>query len=96
MVSRYDHISPEAGRQLWREAWQSSEQGQAGPNAALRWREVRLIGGLVLPVWDIVSRALSKQPRVAERRLQVVRILLTGQTHPPSGCLWCSGCSCML
>lgn len=55
-----------------------SRQGQANPNAALRWREIRLIGGLVLPVWDVVVRALSSQKRAVDRRLHVVRILLTG------------------
>ena len=71
-------MSPELGRRLWQDAWQLSSRGQAGSYAALRWREVHLIGGLVLPVWEVVARALKERPRQSERRLQVVRIMLTG------------------
>lgn len=41
--------------------------------------QVRLIGGLVLPVWDTVERALRHQTRAVDRRLHVVRIMLTGE-----------------
>lgn len=79
LLHKYERISPEAGRLLWQEAWRTSDKDHHGPNASLRWREVRLIGGLVLPVWDTVERALRHQTRAVDRRLHVVRIMLTGE-----------------
>ncbi|KAK9811987.1 hypothetical protein WJX73_006484 [Symbiochloris irregularis] len=79
LLRRYEQIHPDTGQRLWSSAWSSSARGQSGTNAAMRWREVHLIGGLVLPVWDVVSRALKERPRQSERRLQVVRVMLTGE-----------------
>ena len=36
------------------------------------------MGGLVLPVWEIVERAIIKQARAADRRIHVMRIVTTG------------------
>jgi len=41
-------------------------------------RELVLIGGLVLPIWGMVERALVKQHRPADRRMHVLRLHTTG------------------
>ena len=44
----------------------------------VRWKEVILLGGLVLPVWDVLQKAFAVLGRASERRVHVVRILTTG------------------
>ena len=46
--------------------------------AQARWKKIALIGGLVLPVWDVIQKSLGSMKRTSEQRLHVVRILTTG------------------
>ncbi len=50
----------------------------AGARGGWRVRELVLIGGLVLPIWGMVERALVKQHRPADRRMHVLRLHTTG------------------
>ncbi|OMO77800.1 Protein strawberry notch-like protein [Corchorus olitorius] len=42
-----------------------------------RIQEVNVLGGLILPVWGTIEKALSKQARLSHRRLRVVRLETT-------------------
>ncbi|PON79909.1 Protein strawberry notch [Trema orientale] len=42
-----------------------------------RIQEVNILGGLILPVWGTIEKALSKQARQSHKRLRVVRIETT-------------------
>ncbi|XP_010537824.1 PREDICTED: protein strawberry notch [Tarenaya hassleriana] len=42
-----------------------------------RIQEVNVLGGLILPVWGTIEKALSKQARQSHKRLRVVRIQTT-------------------
>lgn len=56
-----------------------------GPNCKIgnfctvgrRLQEVNVLGGLILPVWGTIEKALAKQARLSHRRLRVVRIETT-------------------
>lgn len=51
-----------------------------GPGS--RCRTLLLLGGLVLPLWSILERILDRQTRVADRKLAIIRLQLTGESHP--------------
>lgn len=63
----------------------SSKQCMHGPNCKLgnfctvgrRLQEVNVLGGLILPVWGTIEKALSKQARQSHKRLRVVRLETT-------------------
>ncbi|KAJ6987464.1 hypothetical protein NC653_020657 [Populus alba x Populus x berolinensis] len=63
----------------------SSKQCMHGPNCRLgnfctvgrRRQEVNVLGGLILPVWGTIEKALSKQARQSHKRLCVVHIETT-------------------
>lgn len=42
-----------------------------------RQQEVNVLGGLILPIWGIIAKALAKQARQSHQRLRVVRIETT-------------------
>ncbi|KAL0353361.1 UNVERIFIED_CONTAM: protein FORGETTER 1 [Sesamum angustifolium] len=42
-----------------------------------RLQEVNVLGGLILPVWGTIEKALSKQARQSHKRIRVVRIETT-------------------
>ena len=42
-----------------------------------RVQQVHILGGLILPVWGTVEKALSKQVRKSHKRLRVVRVETT-------------------
>ena len=64
----------------------ADRQGRA---AQTRWKKIALIGGLVLPVWDVIQKVLGNMKRTSEQRLHVVRILTTGAA-PKTVCGRCS------
>lgn len=67
----------------------SSKQCMHGPNCKLsnfctvgrRQQEVNVLGGLILPVWGTIEKALSKQARQSHKRLRVVRIETTADNQ---------------
>jgi len=88
---RYVRVHPLEAEVQWQHQYASSgntpERG-AGARVGWRVRELVLIGGLVLPIWGMVERALVKQHRPADRRMHVLRLHTTG-SHTFS--LTCSG-----
>ncbi|KAG9143262.1 hypothetical protein Leryth_010181 [Lithospermum erythrorhizon] len=73
-------------RSGWEEEYEvSSKQCMHGPNCKVgnfctvgrRLQEVNVLGGLILPVWGTIEKALSKQARLSHKRIRVVRIETT-------------------
>ncbi|XP_020401317.1 protein FORGETTER 1 isoform X1 [Zea mays] len=80
-VSSVDKIS-----KGWQEEYDSSsKQCMHGPKCKLgsnctvgrRLQEINILGGLILPVWGAVAKALAKQARQIHRRIRVVRLETT-------------------
>ncbi|KAI3755989.1 hypothetical protein L1987_55800 [Smallanthus sonchifolius] len=78
--------SLEKAQSGWKDEYEvSSKQCMHGPNCKLgsfctvgrRKQEVNVLGGLILPVWGTIEKALSKQARLSHRRLRIVRIETT-------------------
>ncbi|XP_064935454.1 protein FORGETTER 1-like isoform X1 [Musa acuminata AAA Group] len=73
----------------------SSTQCMHGPKCKLgnyctvgrRLQEVNILGGLILPVWGSIEKALSKQVRQSHRRLRVVRLETTTDSQRIVGLL---------
>ncbi|XP_043701868.1 protein FORGETTER 1 isoform X2 [Telopea speciosissima] len=70
----------------WQDEYEvSSKQCMHGPKCKLgnfctvgrRLQEVNVLGGLILPVWGTIEKALSKQVRQSHKQLRVVRIETT-------------------
>ncbi|CAM6105098.1 unnamed protein product [Calypogeia fissa] len=67
----------------------SAEQCMHGPKCKIgsvctvgrRVQQMNILGGLILPVWGIVEKALSKQVRTSHRRLRVVRLETTDDSQ---------------
>ncbi|XP_024463441.2 protein FORGETTER 1 isoform X1 [Populus trichocarpa] len=79
-------LSLDKARSGWEDEYEvSSKQCMHGPNCRLgnfctvgrRRQEVNVLGGLILPVWGTIEKALSKQARQSHKRLRVVRIETT-------------------
>ncbi|XP_057486376.1 protein FORGETTER 1-like isoform X4 [Actinidia eriantha] len=87
LKSKYRKISAlEKARTGWEDEYEvSSKQCMHGPNCKLgnfctvgrRLQEVNVLGGLILPVWGTIEKALAKQARQSHKRLRVVRIVTT-------------------
>ncbi|MED6123878.1 udp-glycosyltransferase, partial [Stylosanthes scabra] len=87
LKNKYRKISSlEKAQTGWEDEYEvSSKQCMHGPNCKIgtfctvgrRLQEVNVLGGLILPVWGTVEKALSKQARLSHRRLRVVRIETT-------------------
>ncbi|XP_028799657.1 protein FORGETTER 1 isoform X2 [Neltuma alba] len=87
LKSKYRKVSSlEKAQAGWKEEYEvSSKQCMHGPNCKLgkfctvgrRLQEVNVLGGLILPVWGAIEKALSNQARLSHRRLRVVRIETT-------------------
>ncbi|KAA8523387.1 hypothetical protein F0562_009809 [Nyssa sinensis] len=87
LKNKYRKISSlEKARSGWEDEYEvSSKQCMHGPNCKLgdfctvgrRLQEVNVVGGLILPVWGTIEKALSKQARQSHKRLRVVRIETT-------------------
>ncbi|KAK6124556.1 hypothetical protein DH2020_041704 [Rehmannia glutinosa] len=52
-----------------------------------RLQEVNVLGGLILPVWGTIEKALSKQARQSHKRIRVVRIETTSDNQRIVGLL---------
>ncbi|KAK7405772.1 hypothetical protein VNO78_07381 [Psophocarpus tetragonolobus] len=97
LKSKYRKISSiEKAQSGWEEEYEvSSKQCMHGPNCKIgnfctvgrRLQEVNILGGLILPVWGAVEKALAKQARLSHRRLRVVRIETTVDTQRIVGLL---------
>ncbi|KAK9077668.1 hypothetical protein SSX86_006005 [Deinandra increscens subsp. villosa] len=79
-------MSLEKAHSGWKDEYEvSSKQCMHGPNCKVgsfctvgrRLQEVNVLGGLILPVWGTIEKALSKQARLSHRRLRIVRIETT-------------------
>ncbi|KAJ7530305.1 hypothetical protein O6H91_15G088700 [Diphasiastrum complanatum] len=65
----------------------SADQCMHGPRCKVRAvctvgkriQEVHILGGLILPIWGTVEKALAKQSRTSQRRLRVVRLETTSE-----------------
>lgn len=88
--------SLEKARGGWEDEYEvSSKQCMHGPNCKLgtfctvgrRLQEVNVLGGLILPVWGTIEKALSKQARQSHKRLRVVRIETTTDSQRIVGLL---------
>ncbi|KAJ8762665.1 hypothetical protein K2173_010686 [Erythroxylum novogranatense] len=87
LKSKYRKLSSlEKARSSWEDEYEvSSKQCMHGPNCKLgnfctvgrRLQEVNILGGLILPVWGTIEKALSKQARQSHKRLRVVRVETT-------------------
>ncbi|KAL2473580.1 RING/FYVE/PHD zinc finger superfamily protein [Forsythia ovata] len=87
LKDKYRKISSlEKARNGWDNEYDvSSKQCMHGPNCKLgnfctvgrRLQEVNVLGGLILPVWGTIEKALSKQARQSHKRIRVVRVVTT-------------------
>ncbi|EOY14275.1 RING/FYVE/PHD zinc finger superfamily protein isoform 2, partial [Theobroma cacao] len=97
LKNKYRKISLlEKARSGWEDEYEvSSKQCMHGPNCKLgnfctvgrRIQEVNVLGGLILPVWGTIEKALSKQARLSHRRLRVVRLETTADNQRIVGLL---------
>ncbi|XP_050278570.1 protein FORGETTER 1 isoform X2 [Quercus robur] len=97
LKNKYRKLSSlEKARSGWEDEYEvSSKQCMHGPNCKLgdycqtgrRIQEVNVLGGIILPVWDIIEKALSKQARQSHKRLRVVRIETTADNRRIVGLL---------
>ncbi|CAA3021065.1 strawberry notch isoform X1 [Olea europaea subsp. europaea] len=97
LKDKYRKISSsQKARSGWEEEYDfSSKQCMHGPNCkwgsfctvGRRLQEVNVLGGLILPVWGAIEKALSKQARVSHRRIRVVRIETTADNQRIVGLL---------
>ncbi|KAF8692024.1 hypothetical protein HU200_039971 [Digitaria exilis] len=74
----------------WQEEYDaSSKQCMHGPKCKLgsyctvgkRLQEINILGGLILPVWGAVEKALAKQVRQSHKRIRVVRLETTNDNR---------------
>ncbi|CAK9271564.1 unnamed protein product [Sphagnum jensenii] len=85
--SKYSKVlSPEQSKLGWLEDYNiSADQCMHGPKCKVgtvctvgrRVQQMNILGGLILPVWGTVEKALSKQARASHKRLRVVRLETT-------------------
>ncbi|XP_010670017.2 protein FORGETTER 1 [Beta vulgaris subsp. vulgaris] len=95
--NKYRKISSlDKARSGWEDEYEvSSRQCMHGPNCKVgsyctvgrRLQEVNVLGGLVLPIWNAIEKALSKQARQSHRRIRVVRIETTTDSQRIVGLL---------
>ncbi|KAF4389035.1 hypothetical protein F8388_026764 [Cannabis sativa] len=95
--SKYRKASSlEKARRGWESEYEASlKQCMHGPKCKLgnfcsvgrRIQEVNILGGLILPVWGTIEKALSKQARQSHKRLRVVRIETTTDSQRIVGLL---------
>ncbi|RLN03180.1 hypothetical protein C2845_PM13G05560 [Panicum miliaceum] len=74
----------------WQEEYDaSSKQCMHGPKCKVgshctvgrRLQEIHILGGLILPVWGAVEKALAKQVRQIHKRIRVVRLETTNDNR---------------
>ncbi|EPS69364.1 hypothetical protein M569_05403, partial [Genlisea aurea] len=88
--------SLDRARSGWENEYEaSSKQCMHGPRCKMgrfcstgkRLQEVNVLGGLILPVWGTIEKALSKLVRHSHRRIRVVRIETTSDKRRVVGLL---------
>ncbi|CAI0555414.1 unnamed protein product [Linum tenue] len=99
--SKYRKLSSlEKARSGWEDEYEvSSRQCMHGPNCKVgiyctvgkRVQEVYVLGGIILPVWGTIEKALSRQARQSHKRLRVVRLETTADSQRIVGILVPSG-----
>ncbi|KAG7652260.1 Zinc finger PHD-finger [Arabidopsis thaliana x Arabidopsis arenosa] len=87
LKTKYRKLSSlEKARTGWEDEYEvSSKQCMHGPKCKLgeyctvgrRIQEVNVVGGLILPIWGTIEKALSKQARHSHKRIRVIRIETT-------------------
>uniref|UniRef100_A0A1D1YBL4 Protein strawberry notch 2 n=2 Tax=Anthurium amnicola TaxID=1678845 RepID=A0A1D1YBL4_9ARAE len=87
LKSKYRKVSSvEKACRGWQDEYDvSCRQCMHGPKCKLasyctvgrRLQEVNILGGLILPVWGTIEKALSKQARQSHKRIRVVRLETT-------------------
>ncbi|XP_010472790.1 PREDICTED: protein strawberry notch [Camelina sativa] len=87
LKTKYRKLSSlEKARTGWEDEYEvSSKQCMHGPKCKLgeyctvgrRVQEVNVVGGLILPIWGTIEKALSKQSRHSHKRVRVIRIETT-------------------
>ncbi|XP_073279298.1 protein FORGETTER 1 [Primulina huaijiensis] len=97
LKDKYRKISAlERAQKGWEDEYEvSSKLCMHGTNCKLgnfctvgrRVQEVNILGGLILPVWGTVEKALSKQARQSHKRIRVVRIETTSESQRIVGLL---------
>ncbi|GER33848.1 RING/FYVE/PHD zinc finger superfamily protein [Striga asiatica] len=97
LKDKYRKLSSlERARNGWEDEYgASSKQCMHGPKCKLgnfcttgrRLQEANVLGGLILPVWGTIEKALSKQFRQSHKRLRVVRIETTADSQRIVGLL---------
>ncbi|XP_047315332.1 protein FORGETTER 1 [Impatiens glandulifera] len=80
----------------WEDEYEiSSKQCMHGPNCKVgnfctvgkRLQEVNVLGGLILPVWGTIEKAIAKQARQSHKRIRVVRLETTTNSQRIVGLL---------
>ncbi|KAF3325766.1 protein strawberry notch 1 [Carex littledalei] len=80
----------------WQEEYDtSSKQCMHGPKCKVgsfctvgkRLQEVNILGGLILPLWRIIEKALNNQARQSHKRLRIVRLETTDENQRVVGLL---------
>ncbi|CAL1409342.1 unnamed protein product [Linum trigynum] len=99
--NKYRKLSSlEKARSGWEDEYEvSSRQCMHGPNCKVgiyctvgkRVQEVYVLGGIILPVWGTIEKALSRQARQSHKRLRVVRLETTADSQRIVGILVPSG-----
>ncbi|KAI0507168.1 hypothetical protein KFK09_013289 [Dendrobium nobile] len=97
LKSKYRKVSSiEKANKGWVEEYEvSAEQCMHGPKCKLgsyctvgrRLQEINILGGLILPVWGTIEKALSKQARQSHKRIRVVRLETTDDNQRIVGLL---------
>ncbi|KAK3121295.1 hypothetical protein QOZ80_8BG0650290 [Eleusine coracana subsp. coracana] len=74
----------------WQEEYDAaSKQCMHGPKCKLgsnctvgrRLQEINILGGLILPVWGVIEKALAKQARRVHKRIRVARLETTSDNQ---------------
>lgn len=78
---RYVKLDVAEAEPLWQQQFNAAGERQDNGFGGSGWRvrEIVLVGGLVLPIWGMVERALVRQQRPADRRMTVLRLQTTGK-----------------
>ncbi|CAI9087968.1 OLC1v1022187C2 [Oldenlandia corymbosa var. corymbosa] len=97
LKDKYRKVSSlEKARTCWEDEYDvSSKQCMHGPKCKLgsyctvgrRLQEVNVLGGLILPIWGTIEKALSKQARQIHKRIRVVRVETTSDNKRIVGLL---------
>ena len=81
VTCRYRKMAFQDACKLWQRQYdeggkmtQPSGKGFAGG----RLRELLIIGGLVLPVWQLVEKVLQNQDKPSDQKMNVLRLQTTG------------------